>query len=144
MFFSFFGLLAIPLLLLVASNIVDWITGIMACKNRGEKLTSERSMKGITKKIAMYLLVFVGFLIDVLIQYAINTLGLPLVFPNIIASIVAVWITINEILSIIENIDDIGLKIPPFLKPILQRMQRETEDKISIEDSKEEKKENKE
>lgn len=129
-FFSFFGMLAIPLLLLISANILDWITGIIACKHRHEKLTSEKSFDGITKKMGCYILVFIGFMTDILIQYCISNLGLPIAFPTIISCIVAVWLVCNEVISVLENLLDIGVKLPPFLKPIIERISGETEIKL--------------
>ena len=131
-FFSFFGMLAIPLLLLIGANITDWITGILACKYRGERLTSEKSFNGIMKKMGCYILVFIGFMVDVLIQYCISNLGLPIIFPEIFACITAVWLVCSEIISILENLIDMGVPMPPFLKPIIERILHETECKIEI------------
>ena len=36
--FSLFGLLTVPLLLLLTANIVDYITGLIAANNRNEKI----------------------------------------------------------------------------------------------------------
>lgn len=127
-FFSFFGMLAVPILLLVGSNIVDWITGVMATKNRKQQLSSYRSLEGIAKKVAMYLLVIVGSMLDVLIDYTINQLGLTIEFPMIIACVICVWLVCNEIISIIENLIDLKVPIPKFLLPIVKRIKNATED----------------
>ncbi len=131
-FFSFFGMLAIPLLLLMGTNIIDWITGILACKYRGEKLTSEKSFNGIVKKMGCYILVFIGFMVDILLQYCISNLGLPIVLPEVFACITAVWLVCSEIISILENLIDMRVPMPPFLKPIIERILHETECKIEI------------
>lgn len=136
-FFSFFGMLAIPLLLLMGTNIIDWITGILACKYRGEKLTSEKSFNGIVKKMGCYILVFIGFMVDILIQYCISNLGFPIVLPEVFACITAVWLVCSEIISILENLIDMGVKMPPFLKPIIERILHETENSIEINKSEE-------
>lgn len=126
-FFSFFGLLAIPVLLLVSSNLIDYITGLMATTSRKEKISSYKSVKGIFKKVSMYMLIVVGFIIDVLIDYTITNLGVQLEFPTIVSCIVAVWLVCNELISILENLIDIGVGIPSFLKPIVEKIKSETE-----------------
>lgn len=126
-FFSFFGLLAIPVLLLVSSNLIDYITGLMATTSRKEKISSYKSVKGIFKKVSMYMLIVVGFIIDVLIDYTITNLGVQLEFPTIVSCIVAVWLVCNELISILENLIDIGVEIPSFLKPIVEKIKSETE-----------------
>lgn len=126
-FFSFFGLLAIPVLLLVSSNLIDYVTGLMATTSRKEKISSYKSVKGIFKKVSMYMLIVVGFIIDVLIDYTITNLGVQLEFPTIVSCIVAVWLVCNELISILENLIDIGVEIPSFLKPIVEKIKSETE-----------------
>ena len=53
------GALAIPLYLLVGANIIDYATALKAAPLRGEERTSRKGIKGITKKICMWLLVLV-------------------------------------------------------------------------------------
>ena len=127
-FFGFFGMLAIPILLLVSSNIIDWITGVMATKNRKEQLSSYKSLEGIAKKIAMYLLVIVGSMLDILIDYTIGHLGLSVEYPMVIACVICVWLVCNEIISIIENLIDLKVPIPKFLLPIVKRIKNSVED----------------
>ncbi len=130
--FSFFGLLTVPLILLVSANVIDYITGLMACPKRGEKINSYKSFEGIKKKITMYLLIVVGFMIDVLILYSIENLGFTFNFPTIISCIVAVWLICNEIISILENLVDIGTPLPKFLLPLIKLIKSTTETKIEI------------
>jgi len=42
-FFSFFGILAVPLALLIPCNIIDYFTGMAAAKLKGEQITSAKS-----------------------------------------------------------------------------------------------------
>lgn len=132
-FFSFFGLLAIPILLLVGTNITDYITGLLATKYRGEKLDSNIGIKGIFKKIGMWLLVLVGFMMDCLVKYSVSQLGIELSFDCLIACVVAIWIVCNEFISILENLNDMGVALPPFLQPIIERIRKQAENKIQIE-----------
>lgn len=116
--FSALGLLALPLSLLVICNVADWVTGLMAASYSETAVTSKKSLKGITKKIAMYFLVFVGFILDLLIIYATESLGIDLVLPNVVACIVATWLVLHELLSITENCLALGIEVP-FLKPFI-------------------------
>ena len=49
-----------------------------------------------------------------------------------ILSIVAIWIICNEIISILENIKDMGVAIPAFLLPIVEHVKSQVEDKATI------------
>ncbi|MDE7267276.1 MAG: phage holin family protein [Lachnospiraceae bacterium] len=122
------GILAIPVFLMVGCNMIDYITGLMASKYREEQISSYKGMRGIIKKVCMWLLVIVGAMIDVLVKYAASTMGLNIQIPFIVATLVAVWIVVNEIISILENIIDIGVELPPFLLPIVKRIKKEVEE----------------
>lgn len=125
---DFLGILAIPVFLMVGCNIIDYITGLIASKYRQEQINSYKGMRGIIKKVCMWLLVVVGSMVDVLIKYATQTMGFNIQVPFIVATLVAVWIVINEIISILENLIDIGIALPPFLMPIVKRIKKEVEE----------------
>lgn len=39
---------------------------------------------------------------------------------------------LNEIISILENINDIGVTLPPFLQPIVKNLKSQVEQKTTI------------
>lgn len=125
---DFFGILAIPVFLMVGCNIIDYITGLIASNYRQEQINSYKGMRGIIKKVCMWLLVVVGAVVDKLIQYATQTMGLGVHIPFIVATLVSVWIVANEIISILENLVDIGIDLPPFLMPIVKMIRKEVEE----------------
>ena len=125
---DFLGILAIPIFLMVGCNLIDYITGLIESKYRQEQINSYKGMRGIIKKVCMWLLVVVGAMVDVLIRYAAETMGLAIQIPFIVATLVAVWIVVNEIISILENMIDIGVELPPFLMPIVKRIKKEVEE----------------
>lgn len=125
---SFLGVLAIPVYILVASNIIDYFTALFATEKRGQNISSSIGIKGIVKKVCMWLLIIVGVLLDKLLIYL--GISLPLTFP--IACIVALWLCANEIISILENISDIlGDDMPSFLMPLVKNIRSQVEDKIN-------------
>lgn len=130
---SWLGILAIPVLLLVGCNVIDYITGLMAAKFRQDgKISSYKSVRGITKKVCMWMLVIVGSFMDILIQYAVEVAGLGITIPFVVATIVAVWLVVNEIISILENLVDIGVDLPPFLMPVVKFIKKQVEDKAKL------------
>ena len=67
------GILAIPVFLLVGCNLIDYATGLVAAKYRQDGgISSYKSIRGIFKKIGMWLLIIVGSFMDILIQYAVE------------------------------------------------------------------------
>ena len=136
---SILGILYVPVLLMVACNLIDYITGLVAAKYRTDGgISSYRSMKGITKKVMMWLLVVVGAIIDEVLAYTSVTLGIAMPFTFLVACIVAIWIICNEIISILENMLDIGVDIPAFLLPMMKNIKRQAEGVTGIEEDKEE------
>ena len=96
------------------------------------KINSYKSFRGIAKKITMWLLVLVGALVDWLVLYAGETVGISLPVMFIFACAAAIWLICNELISILENIKDIGGPIPPFLEPLVKNVQKQVEDKATI------------
>lgn len=129
---SILGVLAVPVLLMVACNILDYATGLMASTYRSEDINSYKSIRGIMKKVCMWLLVVVGAVIDQLLLYASQTVGIALPFTFLVACIVAIWIICNEIISILENIKDMGVTIPAFLIPLVTHVKSQVEDKVNM------------
>ena len=125
---AFLGDLAIPIYVLVACNVIDYATGLMSAKARGEQISSYKGIQGIAKKIGQWLLVLVGWLLDVLIAYAVHHVSPELSVPIVVAIIVAVWLGFNEVISILENLGDMGVPMPPFLKKIVQNLKGKIED----------------
>lgn len=125
---DFLGILAIPVFLMVGCNLIDYITGLIASKYRQEHINSYKGMRGIAKKVCMWLLVVVGAVVDELIKYTTQTIGFNIQLPFIVATLVAVWVVVNEIISILENLVDIGIDLPPFLMPIVKRIKKEVEE----------------
>ena len=49
-------------------------------------------------------------------------------YPPVFAIAIALWLTFNEIISVLENMEDIGTPIPPFLKPVMKMMREKVND----------------
>ena len=134
------GVLYIPVLLMELCNVIDYITGLFAAKYRTDGgISSYRSMRGIMKKVCMWLLVVVGAIMDALLSYASNTFGYQLPFTFLIACVITIWIVCNEVISILENMVDIGVNVPGFLLPIAKQLKTTMEHMGSAEQETEKK-----
>ena len=133
------GDLAVPVLLMVACSVIDYITGLGASpyrKTDGDgSISSYKSIQGIIKKVCMWLLVVVGAIIDQLLIYTTDKIGITMPFTFLVACIVAIWIICNELISILENLKDMGVKIPAFLTPIVKNIQSQVEEKTGSADA---------
>ena len=124
---SILGILYVPVLLMVACNVIDYITGLLAAGSRQDGgISSYRSMRGIIKKVTMWLLVVVGAIVDQLLLYACEVMGCQIHLTFLVACVVAIWIICNELISILENMVDIGIALLMFLIPLVSNL------KISI------------
>lgn len=135
---AWLGILAIPVYIMILCNLIDYGTGLAAAPYRNEQINSYKGFRGIAKKICMWLLVAIGAVIDWLIMFATNSIGISFSFQlagitfsvaYVVASFAAVWIIANELISILENIADIGVNIPPFLMKIVKYIRDTTEQK---------------
>lgn len=129
---SLFGMLAIPMVLLVVCNIIDYVTGIGASKFRGQEISSYKGIRGITKKVGMWLLIAVGAVMDALLEYSVAQFGVAVPFTLMIAAIVAVWLICNELISILENLKDMQVPLPEFLMKLAENIKSQIETKADV------------
>ena len=125
------GALAVPFYLLVFTNIVDYITGVYAARCRGEKVCSDIGFRGIAKKVCMWLLVFVGTVVDYIIISLSSTLHIEIGFKYIVAIAVVFWLLANELISLLENIHDIGVDVP-WLTKLVELIKEKTEETVDV------------
>ena len=81
----------------------------------------------------MWLLVVVGGVMDWLVTYAANNIGIQLKVSFVCAIVVCAWLMCNEIISVLENMIDIGVKLPPFLMKLAKRIRGDIEKKADTE-----------
>ena len=132
---SLLGILYVPVILMVSCNVIDYITGLFAAPGRGDRVNSARGFRGIVKKVCMWLLVVAGAIVDELLKYAGDTVGITLPFTFLVACVVCIWIICNELLSILENIADIGVPVPAFLQRVVYYIRQQAEGRVTLPDS---------
>ncbi len=131
---AWLGILAVPVLVLVGMNIADYATGLAAAPYRKQKINSYIGFMGIAKKVCMWLVVAVGVVVDWLLTYAAQQANIDMGIGYVVASLVAVWLICNEIISVLENISDIGVKLPPFLIKLVKYIRSQAEDKAGTDE----------
>ncbi|QTD42535.1 holin family protein [Sporosarcina sp. Te-1] len=97
------------LAILVTLVVIDFITGMVASALHG-KLRSHVGMLGIARKVFIFVMVTVAHLIDLLLSESGHQSS------EAVMTMVIVFYSINEILSITENAGRIGLPIPQAVK----------------------------
>lgn len=111
---AYFNVLLIPLGVLVAVMLIDYVTGMAGAAYTG-KLNSRVGVLGIIKKAGYIALVAVGMVVDYLISSALVQIGIHLQIYYCFGMIITVWLIINELISILENLGEMKIPLPDFL-----------------------------
>lgn len=133
---SYLGVIAIPVTVLMAAMIIDYVTGMAAAWHK-KKLSSKKGLSGIIKKISYLALVCVGMGVDWVIYYGIKSVGVDMGYTFFFGVLVAVWLITNELISILENLESIGVPMPTFLIKIVKRLKITAENVGESEDKNE-------
>lgn len=104
---------------LIAFVVVDYLTGVLRAIVE-KKLSSRVGSKGIAKKVAIFLIVGIGHLLD---AYVLGGSGTP------IRTAVIFFYISNEGVSLLENATAIGLPVPEKLKDVLAQLHGKDEQK---------------
>lgn len=109
------------LLLLVFCIVLDYVTGMTRAWMKGE-LSSGVGIRGFVKKLCYILGVAVGFAADLLISLLADNLGLTVDIPAVLGLTVTLMLSLNELISVAENLGQIGVPMPAALTRALQKL----------------------
>lgn len=126
---AYFSQVWIPLVVLIVCMVIDYLSGIIKAYMT-KTLSSAKGTRGILKKVGYLIVISVAMICDWVIGSGI--LGVEVSF--FLASIVIVWLALNELLSILENMVDIGVPFPTFLIDLIDSLQKMTEKKGTNDD----------
>ena len=125
---AYLGILAIPVVILVAVMIIDYASGMLkAWVTRS--LCSRTGVVGIIKKVGYLLVVCVAGVVDWLVTCGIVQVGIDIDVSFCFGLIVTIWFIINELISILENLAKIGVPLPGFLTRIIHKLKVAVENK---------------
>lgn len=109
-----FGRWSLPLQILVTFIVIDYFTGLSAAF-AGKRVSSSIGYTGILKKVGILVLISISHMLDCAIT--------PL---SPILSTAVTWAYIgNEGISILENLSEMGIWIPPVLKEALGKLRKD-------------------
>ena len=104
------GGLDIAMQFLLFTIIADYITGLMK-SYKSDTLNSEKGLKGIIKKVGVLCLVALAYMVDRVTGES-----------GIIRTATIYYLATNESLSIIENLGEMNIIVPEFLKEKLEQL----------------------
>ena len=119
--------LLIPVLVLIALNFLDWASGVWAAWLRDE-LSSRVGVRGFARKLGYWLMVVVGIGIDYILAHAGAVIGQSFTPPCLIGLLMIVWLSINELISIAENVARAGGPVPPWLGKMLNHLKQRADE----------------
>lgn len=96
---------------LIVFVVVDYLTGVLVAVI-GHRLSSQVGFHGIAKKVVIFFLVAVGYVID----------SLVIQNGNVIRTAVIFFYLSNEGISILENVALMGLPVPQKLRDVLVQL----------------------
>lgn len=123
---SYLGALIAPVILVVVMMLLDYATGIASAWVEGS-LSSRTGIIGILKKLGMISMIAVGGAVDFVIAHGIAQAGYSVGTTYTFGLIICIWIIINECISVLENLSELGVPVPGFLIRIIHRLKKVTE-----------------
>ena len=120
-FSAYLGELLIPTAVLLAVMILDYISG-MAKAYKTQELNSRIGVLGALKKLGYIGMVCVGMIADWLISSGLSQTGIILEHNIFIGALVIIWLIVNELISILENLSVLGVPEIPFLSALMKKL----------------------
>ena len=120
----------IPLAGLRGAMLIDYITGMAGAACTGE-INSRVGVTGIIKKAGYLALVAVGMVVDYLINSALVNIGINFRIYYCFGMIITIWLIINELISILENLGELNIPLPQFLVKTVKTLKGRVEDKVN-------------
>lgn len=134
---AYMRVMFVPLVVLIGVMIVDYMSGMLKAWGN-EELSSRVGLRGIVKKLSYLMLVCVAGVVDWLLWSGLRQVGISLDFGFCFGLIVTIWLIINELISILENLEALKVPMPGFLSKIIKHLQTAVEVRAES-DEKEEK-----
>lgn len=103
------------IIIMSVAIIIDYATGITASYVK-RRISSKVGFVGVLKKLCYYAVVAVSVILSYLLQ--VDVFNITIMF-----------LIVNEIVSILENLENIGVPIPPIIKKSLEKIEKENNKK---------------
>ena len=123
---AYFRELFPALIVLAAAMASDYVTGMLSAWAR-RTLSSRIGLRGLVKKLGYIFGVGVAVTVDFIVQTAGERLGADASGFYLFGLLVTVWLIGNECISILENLSELGVPVPGFLKAAAARLKRTAE-----------------
>jgi len=109
---------ALEILLIVM--FLDYLTGVVAAF-KSKIVSSSVGYSGLVKKACIFIIIILAALMDRIISNE----------NHIFRNCTALSFTVNDAISVLENVGRVGMKLPAFLKDALIKIQQQNELPVS-------------
>ena len=131
------GIFAQILPALVVLMVLDQISGVLAAKkeetenlgNPDYRVSSRKMRVGIYKKAGYIFAITVAMASDYMIRNFGAFVGIEVSDKVNFGMLITIWLSITELLSILENIQRLGVNMPGFLEKYLDELRNKIEKK---------------
>lgn len=123
---AYMRVMFVPLVVLIGVMVVDYMSGMLKAWGNDE-LSSRVGLRGIVKKLSYLMLVCVAGVVDWLLWSGLRQVGISLDFGFCFGLIVTIWLIINELISILENLEALKVPMPKFLKNVVKHLKNAVE-----------------
>ena len=120
--------MVIPVMILCFVMFLDYCTGVHAAYVQ-HTLSSRVGILGILKKLSYLAMVAAACVIDWLLITVGAKLG-AVITVQFVGLLVTFWLIVNELISVLENIDKAGGPVPPFVEKLLWRLKGTVEEAL--------------
>ncbi|MDR1805233.1 MAG: phage holin family protein [Clostridium sp.] len=123
---AYLGQMELPIIIFALAMLLDLATGLAkACVQR--QLCSKLAFAGACKKLAGVAAVFVGAGVDWLLPSVLEGVGISYSPKLIFGLLVVLWLCINEFISVLENLNALGVPFPAFLQRVVNMLKQQVE-----------------
>jgi len=119
--FAYLENMVVPLIVLSIVMLIDYSTGIAKAAFTGG-VNSKKGWRGIIKKLCYGVVVAVAFVVDWLLYISTQFTNFNYT-ANVFGLMIVIWLILNELVSILENVAILGVPIPPILKGTMKNLQ---------------------
>ena len=121
-------MILVPLSLLFVVMLIDYISGMSKAYINGE-WSSKVGFRGIVKKVGYIGVIIVAAVMDWVLYSGLKGVGVDINMSYYLGLIVTIWLLINECISVLENLGEIGVPLPSFLIRGIKKLQKNIEEK---------------
>lgn len=132
-----FGIIGPSLVIFIILMVIDYISGMLASKTEALNhpndpkygWSSKKSIIGIYKKFGYMITILTAIITDYVIFNLLEEIGIKYNENTIFGLLIIAWFIINELLSILENAERMGITLPHFIVNVLSNIKNDIDKK---------------